>query len=365
MSEKSSFVKVIVILFLCLSAIVLIFRGRDYTKETLKLDASIVKALQESKINEQDLSHKTQERYKSGRYLFLKMERQYDVGPGFDADEFLAKIKKLLKKSSFNLEKSVFEKEGQTESFLISFLFKNRILYNLKFLKKYPYAIGLKGREAKIAIVLDDFGYNMNNMEALFGMNLPLTISILPKLPYSEIIAEQAHKNGFEIILHMPLEPHSKEFKLEEGTIMVDMPPQKVNELLTKAIESVPNLKGVSNHMGSKALEDSNFMEGLFKELKKRDLYFLDNLVTDKSVCRKVAKSVGLRTVARSVFLDNESNESYIEKQIFRTANLAAKTGWAIGVGHDKANTIKVLAKVIPQLKKAGFEFVYVSELVR
>jgi hypothetical protein len=294
------------------------------------------------------------------------MERHYDAGPGFNADEFSAKITKLLKKSNFSLEKSVFEKEGQAESFLISFSFKNRILYNLKFLrKKYPYAIGLKGRGAKIAIVLDDFGYNMNNMEPLFGVNSPLTISILPNLPYSEIIAEQANKNGFEVILHLPLEPHSKESKLEEGTIMVDMPPQKVNELLTKAIESVPKLKGVSNHMGSKALEDSNFIQGLFKELKKRDLYFLDNLVTDKSVCKEVAQKVALRTAARSVFLDNESNESYIEKQTFRTANLAAKTGWAIGVGHDRANTLKVLAKIIPQLKKAGFEFVYVSELVK
>jgi len=366
MNEKASLIKIIVILFLCLLVLVLIFCGRDYTKETLKFDASVVKVLKESKISEQDLSYKTQERYKSGRHLFLKIERHYDIARGFDTDEFLAKIKKLLKKSRFKLEKSVFEKKGETDVFSISFSFKNRILYNLKLLRKrYPYTIGLKGKGAKIAIVLDDFGYNMNNIEPLFEVNSPLTISILPRLPYSEIITEQAFKNGFEVILHLPLEPHSKESKLEEGTIMVDMSGQKVNELLTKAIESVPKLKGVSNHMGSKALEDSNFMQGLFMELKKRDLYFLDNLVTDKSVCREVAKSVGLRTAARSVFLDNESNEGYIEKQIFRTANLAAKTGWAIGVGHDRANTIKVLAKVIPQLKKAGFEFVYVSELVK
>lgn len=366
MNDKFRIVKVIVILLLCLLATRFFLCSRDYTEETLKLDASILNVLKKSGIDEKSLLYKKQESLKSGRHLFLKIDRQYEVGPGFDRDDILAKIKEILKKSRFSLAKSVFGKEGSDESFLVSLSFKNRILYEIKFLKKiYPYLAKLKGKGAKIAIVLDDFGYNMNNIESLFEIDLPLTISVLPNLPYSEEIARQAPKRNIELILHLPLEPHSGELNLEKGTIKVDMSPEEVNNLLVKTIESVPGLKGVSNHMGSKATEDYNFMVGLFKELKKKDLYFLDNLVTNKSVCKDVAKNVGLRTVARSVFLDNESNESYIEKQIFNTANLAAKTGWAIGVGHNRYATIKVLAKVIPQLEKAGFEFVYVSELAK
>lgn len=366
MNNEFRFVKVIVILFLFLSATVFLFWSRDYTQETLKLDTSVLSTIKESGINEKDLLYERRARIKKGGHSYLKIVRHYEVGSEFDADSFLATIKQLLKRSKFKLAKSVFEKEGQDENFIIFLSFKNKILYSMKFLKKRsPRISEFESTGAKIAIVLDDFGYNMNNTGALFKINSPLTISVLPTLPYSKKIATQARKRNFEIILHLPLEPYSEELNLEEGTIMVDMPPQKVNALLTKAIESVPGLKGVSNHMGSRATEDSDFMKELFKELKKRDLYFLDNLVTDKSVCKEVAKSMGLQIVTRSVFLDNESDESYIEKQIFHTADLAAKTGWAIGIGHDKSRTVKVLAKVIPQLEKEGFEFVYVSDLVR
>ena len=357
--------RLIIILFLSLLVIVLLFRSRDYTQETLNLDTSILSIIRKSGIDEKDLLYEKKEQNKSGRHLFLKIERHYKAGADFDADSFLTTIKEFLKRSKFNLAKSVFEKKERHESFLISLAFKNRILYEMKFLKKeYPRPARLKSTGPKIAIVLDDFGYNVNNIDALFEINSPLTISVLPNLPYSKRIAKQAGKHNFEVMLHLPLEPYGDNVNLEQGTIMVDMPPQEVNNLLVKAIESVPGLKGVSNHMGSKAIEDRNLMQELFKELNKRDLYFLDNLVTDTSICKEVANEVGLRTTVRSVFLDNESDESYIEKQIFHTAHLAEKTGWAVGIGHDRSYTIKILAKAIPQLEKAGFEFVYVSELV-
>lgn len=358
--------RLIVTLLLLFVVIGFIFRGRDYTGHTLKLDASILDAIGRAGIDEEDLLYKKQERYKSGRHTFLKIERHYKVGADFDEDSFLATIRKGLEKLKFNLEKSIFEKEGRNESFLVSLSLKNRILYEIKLLKKiYPRSVELESKGAKIAIVLDDFGYNMNNIDTLFEIDSPLTISILPNLPYSERIARQAGKHNLEVLLHLPLEPHGEELSLEQGTLMVDMPPSEVKKLLSKAIESVPGAEGVSNHMGSKATEDHNFMKALFKELKKRDLYFLDNLVTNKSICEEAGHEVGLRTTARNVFLDGVADEDYIEKQLLHTAHLATKTGWAIAVGHDRPYTIRVMARVIPQLKEQGFKFVHVSDLVR
>lgn len=360
------YAKIIVILLLSLTVIFILLRQRDYTQETLELDISILGVLEENGIGKESLRYEKQETYKSKRHKFLKIERHYEVGIEFQEDNFLTAATALLENSKFNLAKSAIEKERQLESFLIAFSFKNKILYKIKFLKKkHPYSAKFKSTGAKIAIVLDDFGYNINNIEALFEVKSPLTISILPNLPYSRRIAGEAQQRNFEVILHLPLEPYREELSLEKGTIMVDMPPQRVSDLLTTAIASIPGLKGASNHMGSRATEDRDFMKSLFRELKKRDLYFLDNLVTDKSVCGEMAHEVGLLTATRSVFLDNESDESYIEKQVLYTAQLSAKTGWAIGIGHDRPHTIKILTKVIPELEKAGFEFVYVSALVK
>jgi polysaccharide deacetylase 2 family uncharacterized protein YibQ len=358
--------RLIIVSFLILLAIALLLRARDYTNEALELDKLILAVIQKSGVNEKDLAYERKERFISGRHLFLKIEKHYTVGRDFDTDDMLGEIEEFLKRSKFTLAKSVFENNGKEESFLIALSLKDRILYRLKFLKRsYRHAAIPEAKNVKIAVIVDDFGYNTNNLDALFEITTPLTISVLPNLPYSESIAERAGKHNIEVILHLPLEPYGEKSNLERGTIMVDMPPQEVNDLLTKAMKSVPGLKGVSNHMGSRATEDRDFMKGIFRELKKRDLYFFDNLVTDKSVCKEVAEEVGLRLAERSVFLDNESHESYIERQLRRTARLAEKTGWAIGVGHDRSSTIRVLTKVIPQLEEAGYEFVYVSELVK
>jgi polysaccharide deacetylase 2 family uncharacterized protein YibQ len=359
--------KVIIISGICLGVAVFLFREKDYTQETVTLDTYIKDILEKERITESDILYKKHEIYKHGRYLFLKIESRYKVKAEFDPDDFLAKVKQYLSNSKFSLARFVTEKEGNDTSFLISFSFKNRVLYKVKFLKKANCHSRVKeSTGAKIAIVLDDWGYNTSNLETLFAINLPLTISILPNLPYSEKIANEAiNHHNIEVMLHLPLEPYGENVELEDDTIMTTMSPEEVNNLLTKAIKSVPGLKGVSNHMGSRATEDPDFMKKLFKEFRKRNLYFLDNLVTDKSICGEVAGILGIQTAARSVFLDNKSEERYIEKQILHTAELAAKTGWAVGVGHDRINTLKVITKVIPQLKEAGFEFVNVSELVK
>jgi len=74
-------------------------------------------------------------------------------------------------------------------------------------------------KSAKVAVVMDDFGYNMNNTDALFAIGEPVTLSILPNLRRSRDIAESARKHGYEVILHLPLESHRNDVREEDGTL--------------------------------------------------------------------------------------------------------------------------------------------------
>jgi len=369
MNDIPKLVKAAIALLAISLAVAFLLRGRDYAGATLKFDAAVLEILKKSGIGEDGLRYEKRERYKSGRHSFLKITRHYDTGGALDAEDFVAQVKGPCKALKFNIAASATEREGSppgAESVSFRFSFKERTLYELKLLDGgYAFLPPPATKGAKIAIVIDDFGYNTNNLTTLFSISSPVTISVLPNLTYSAKIAREAGKRQVEVMLHLPLEPHGGLTNLEKGTIMVDMPPEQVKKLLDGSIKSIPGLRGVSNHMGSRATESRDFMKVLFTELQKRDLYFLDNLVTDKSVCREMASEIRLRAAARSVFLDNESDEAYIEGQILQTANLAAGNGWAIGVGHDRPQTIKVIAKVIPLLERAGFELVHVSELVK
>ncbi|MCM8801458.1 MAG: divergent polysaccharide deacetylase family protein [Candidatus Omnitrophica bacterium] len=216
----------------------------------------------------------------------------------------------------------------------------------------------------RIAIVIDDWGYNLNNLELLKDIRYPLTVSILPNLAYSQVLAERLHSKGFEVILHLPLQPY-EESTLENNTLTVDMDEETIKRILRNDLNSILYAKGVSNHMGSKATEDTRIMRIIFKELKKRNLYFLDSLVSANSICSDIALELKLPFAKRDMFIDNQEDFQYIANQIDKLKQKAKLVGQAIGIGHAREKTLKVLREKLPQLEKEGFRLVFVSELVR
>ncbi|MFA5335652.1 MAG: divergent polysaccharide deacetylase family protein [Candidatus Omnitrophota bacterium] len=216
----------------------------------------------------------------------------------------------------------------------------------------------------KLAIVLDDWGYNTKNVDGVLKIKGPLTLSVLPALPYSTVVAEKARARGFQVIMHMPMEPKAK-MRLELSTLCTSMSEDEIRAAFNKSLQSVPNASGISNHEGSKATEDLRLMGVLFDELKKHDMFFLDSLVTNDSSGEYLAKKIGVKFAKRSIFLDNESDPSYIKKQFERAVAIALKNGEAVAIGHDRQNTIAVLTELVPGLDGRGIDVVPVSELAR
>jgi len=223
-----------------------------------------------------------------------------------------------------------------------------------------------------VAFVIDDWGYNKRNIDLALEIDRPLTISILPNLRYSKYVAQKFMKvnNVCDIILHLPLESKSNR-AAERGTIRSNMEQEMITTILEDEINSVPGLIGVSNHQGSKVSEDERTMKIVLGELKKRELFFLDSVTTSKSVCADIARDIKLRFAKRDIFLDLtdqadlEDFESYIRGQVQELASVALKQGRAIGVGHNKKITLKVLKDLIPDMEKKGIKIVPLKELVR
>jgi len=218
---------------------------------------------------------------------------------------------------------------------------------------------------AKVAIVIDDLGYNLRNVEKIYGIEQPITLSILPNLPYTRKISLDGAQKGCEVMLHLPLESSQPEAPMEPDTIYTDMKKPDVIGKLDAALEDAIGPKGVSNHMGSKATKDRPLMRIIFEELNRRGLYFLDSLVTEKSVCEGVALETGIRFAKRDIYLDNHNERAYIKGQFKLLIEKAKKKKTAIGIGHDKPVTIEILAEEIPRAEGEGIKFVFVSELVK
>jgi len=332
-----------------------------------------------------------------GKVKHVYLEKRYWVADSFSFDVFEKRLQKSLDRAGFKLlsiSKTVKESAvkgkvpegGKTESreevsLLIAERSSSIPIFRLTLIRRIaarpapkpspevrPVPAPIAGRPVpmrpKLAIVLDDWGYSTKNLDAVLQIDKPVTLSVLPGLPYSTLVAQKANGHGHEVILHMPMEPKAK-MRLELATLYTNMTDDEIRANLHKALQTVPGADGINNHEGSKATEDRRLMGIIFGELKKNNMFFLDSLVTNYSVCESAAKEAGIRFIKRSVFLDNESDPAYIRKQFEKAMNFALSNGDAVAIGHDRPNTIAVLKDMIPVIESKGIEMTYVSNLAR
>jgi len=219
--------------------------------------------------------------------------------------------------------------------------------------------------KGRIAIVIDDLGYNRLHLEQIFQTDAALTLSILPHQPFSAMFSEQAREHGYECILHMPMEPLSDKVRLEPKTILTSMTDNEIFNCIDEALESVPNAVGISNHMGSRATADERVMRVVLDKVKLKGLYFMDSLTTAGSVCSRLCAPMGVSCIQRDIFLDGKADADYIRLQFEQLKNLAFKKGQAVGIMHDRDLSIEVMNQIIPEIQRSGIKFVFLSELVK
>jgi polysaccharide deacetylase 2 family uncharacterized protein YibQ len=222
-----------------------------------------------------------------------------------------------------------------------------------------------QGREnARLAIIIDDLGYD-RAADALLSLGFPITVSVLPHLPLSAEVAEEAYRRGDEVMLHLPMQSESETAKTEEVELRVGMNAQQVNSALEGMLETVPHAVGVNNHQGSRATADPKLMSELMPELRRRGLFFVDSRTLASTVAYDTAERLGVRAASRKVFLDDSAMPEAILKQLELAARDAEHDGSAIAIGHPRPDTITALAEGLPRLESRGIRLVFVSELVQ
>jgi polysaccharide deacetylase 2 family uncharacterized protein YibQ len=220
------------------------------------------------------------------------------------------------------------------------------------------------GGNANLAVILDDLGYDRAADDSLLALPFPLTVSVIPHLPLSSEVAEEAYRRGDQVLLHLPMESESRDVKQESVELRVGMSSQQVESVLAGMLETVPHATGVNNHEGSRATADSALMQELMPALRERGLFFIDSRTTTSTVAYEVAERSGVPAASRKVFLDDNPVKEAIEAQLNLAARDAVRDGSAIAIGHPHPATIAALAEMLPQLQTRGVRLVFASDVV-
>ncbi len=217
----------------------------------------------------------------------------------------------------------------------------------------------------KVAIIIDDIGYDKHIVKKFLALDAPLTFSVLPFSPFEKEISSAARSKNIETMLHLPMEP--AEYPMVDpgpGALLTSMSADELINQLKKNLRSVSAIKGVNNHMGSEMTQHSSQMYQIFTILKKEGLYFIDSRTTSKTLCKPSARLLQVPFAERDVFLDHVPTSEFIEGQLNELVRTAHQQGHAIGIGHPHSSTHRTLKKMLPRLKKK-IRLVPASELVR
>lgn len=221
-------------------------------------------------------------------------------------------------------------------------------------------------KRGKVAIIIDDVGWNLSIIKEIEEINRPLTLSILPKAPYSKKILNELKDKNYELLLHLPLEPMPPSQCLDKGLIKVDMSEEEIKSVFEDDIKDfLPYVKGVNNHMGSLYTINEEKMRVLLENIKENNLFFVDSLTNSKSCGYKIAKEIGVKTGKRDIFIDVSPDPDEINKKIDEILKLAKEKGEVIAIGHAKSQTISILKRRINEFDENGIEIVPVSELLQ
>ena len=225
-------------------------------------------------------------------------------------------------------------------------------------------AVPRVNQQPRIALIVDDIGFSPSVARQFAQLDLPLTFSILPRLEYSRELAVELQSQGYEIMLHQPMEPYNACCDPGPGALFVGDGAAKIERILDENIGSMPLAKGINNHMGSRFTESPEEIRETMMVIKDRRLFFIDSLTSSNSIAYATARKYRLSTAHRHIFLDNTRNVSAILNQLHQLRLHALKFGRAIGIGHPYRETALALGFFARSLKRSNITPVSASQII-
>ena len=230
-----------------------------------------------------------------------------------------------------------------------------------------PAPPGTAHRGRPVAVIIDDIGFDLRIVEKLAGLPAPVAIAILPYTPHAVEAARLFHAAGKEILLHLPMEPHSyPEESPGAGALMADMDAREIRRQIRKDLAAVPFVSGVNNHMGSRFMEDEARLAIVMEELRAKGLFFVDSRTTADSRGRESAERACVRFAARDVFIDDAPGYEAALENLTGAFRQGRRNGAPVlMIGHPHMETVRAIHDALPFWQREGVKVIPVSAYLR
>lgn len=220
-----------------------------------------------------------------------------------------------------------------------------------------------------IAIVIDDLGADPARTRRVAALPPQIAMSFLP---YADNVPQQvqvATSAGHDVMVHMPMQAEAYRHA-DPGpmALRVDLPQTEIVRRLDWALARVPGFIGVNNHMGSRFTETREVMVPAMRALAERsragnNFFFFDSVTSPRSVGTQVARSFGMLSAGRDIFLDDTQSAAEVNYELGQLEHIARIRGVALAIGHPHDVTLTALERWCANLK--GYRLVHIRDAIR
>lgn len=235
--------------------------------------------------------------------------------------------------------------------------------------KAEPYIVSAQraressGQKAQptLIIVIDDVGYNLNELKPFLKLPFPITVAVLPQVDHTKEAAEMAAAAGKEVILHQPMQALGGN-NLGPGGIYLDTKEEDIRATIAKNLDEIPQAVGMNNHMGSAVTRDEKTMRVVLDIAKSRGIYYLDSLTAPDTATASLCHELSIPYWERDVFLDNKGDKESISAAIEEGKKVASARGAAVLIGHVwSAELAQTLMDIYSGLVEEGYSLSTIS----
>ena len=223
-------------------------------------------------------------------------------------------------------------------------------------------------RTSYIALIINGFGHGACGTREFLYLDIPFTAGVMPGSPHTGDEARRLVANGKEIMIYMPMEARNmRGVRLPDIHIMDAHTKADTRAAILKAHEQIRDARGITNHLGSRVMENEELVETILSTAAQSKLYFVESPGLNRSKASEVAEGLGVKVYSANILLDGSGDIRRIERAIRSAAREANENGYAIAVGNLGEGGGKATAQAIinmrDELAQMGVVFVSFGEL--
>lgn len=220
-----------------------------------------------------------------------------------------------------------------------------------------------------IAIIIDDIGYSYKAGLKSAALHPSITLSVLPDTPFARKLVNALSINGYELMLHLPMQAQFTQAPKELVVLTENMDEFEYKTQIKNYLNEFPEIRGVNNHMGSLLTQKPRQMAWLMEVLSSQGLlYFVDSRTHKGTVAERIASEFTVHNTRRDIFLDHGKNRiksEWIWSQVRKLQRKAKRDGFALAIAHPHSKTLAILQKALPWLEAQGHTIVPISQYIQ